>query len=109
MQRCHFIGQKPLAGECLLGLAMVVEAGGDVGRAARLWGARTGGAPIGRLERSENEGRRSVSRAPSRRRRCADFRAGDYPRAERKQVMQRALRRHRTNECPDTRMDWCPA
>jgi len=39
VQRCHFIGQKPLAGECLLGLAMVVEARGDVGRAARLWGA----------------------------------------------------------------------
>jgi predicted ATPase/class 3 adenylate cyclase len=38
MQRCHRIGQKPLAGECLLGLAVVLEAEGDVGRAARLWG-----------------------------------------------------------------------
>ena len=82
MQRCHVIGKKPLAGECLLGLAMVVEAGGDVGRAARLLGGRTGGAPIGRLERGENEERRSVSQAPSRRRRCADFRAGDYPGAD---------------------------
>ena len=50
--------QKPLAGECLLGLAVVLEAEGDVGRAARLWGAgqavlRSTGSIAGRTRNGE--------------------------------------------------------
>jgi predicted ATPase/class 3 adenylate cyclase len=58
MKRCHFIGQKPLAGECLLGLSLVVEARGDVERAARLWGAgqavhRSAGSSAARTREGE--------------------------------------------------------
>jgi predicted ATPase/class 3 adenylate cyclase len=58
IQQCRVIGQKAITGECLLGLAMVVEAGGDVERAARLWGAgqavlRSAGAIAARTREGE--------------------------------------------------------
>jgi tetratricopeptide (TPR) repeat protein len=58
LQQCRVVGHKSLAGECLLGLAMVVESRGDLGHAARLWGAgqallRSAGSIVARTREGE--------------------------------------------------------